>query len=341
MKKIEISMEDYRAFESSIDRMNEQDLIKSHTALINKTCKNNYREIKDCGVRFIECFLERDWGRSIVYEYNDGAINFIYSKYLSDYFKNFIKELLKDDEQSEILYNALNSDKHINDMSEEEIKHIYSSLKEHYKNTNEEKPNITPGFKVYLFKLDGKGVTSYIKNNIDKLYFVNRILSTSGLCNRASFYSGRGVNHGDLSDENLTEIFKKLIKYDTNYGLNFVNMVMNMETLGATEFINSFKNLAENNFQYEKQNIEKSNISLDGLENESRDAVAFISILGAMNNKNKVFEIQATEMMKKIFISSINPILEEISPEFYEQINSQYYGGYAKTKRYWMGYEML
>ena len=348
MEKIEISMKDYKLLESAIDGMSEEKLIKSHTALINKTCKNDYREIKDCAVEFIDYFLCRDWGRSIVYHYNGGAIKFIYSKYLSDYFKNSITELLKDDVQSEILSNALNSDKNINDMSEEEIKEIHLSIKEHYRNVDEERSNISGNFLTYLFKLDGKGVTSYIKNNIDKLYFVSRILLTSGLNDRASFYSGRGVVSSDLCEKNLIEIFKKLIKYDTKYGINFVNMVMDIETLGATEFINSFKNFAANNFKYEKRNIEKSNISLDGVEGDARYAVGVISIFGAMNNSNKDFQIEESKYMKTRFISAINPILKKINPDFYEEINSQdcdedyddEYDDdddfhYTKTKSYW------
>ena len=344
MENIEISMKDYKLLESAIDGMSEEKLIKSHTALINKTCKNEYREIKDCGVEFIDYFLCRDWGRSIVYQYNSGAIKFIYSKYLSDYFKNSVKELLKDDEQSEILSNALNSDKNINDMSEEEIKEIHLSIKEHYRNVDEKRSNIAPNFLTYLLKLDGKGVTSYIKNNIDKRYLVSRILLTSGLNDRASFYSGRGVVSSDLCEKNLIEIFKKLIKYDTNYGLNFVNMVMDMETLGATEFINSFKNLAANNFEYEKRNIEKSNISLDGVEGDARYAVGIISIFGTINNTNKYFQIEESNCMKERFIAAINHILKKISPDFYEEINSQDNDDdydedddydYPKIKAYW------
>lgn len=333
MEKIEISMEDYNNLETQIDRINEQQLVKSHTALINKTCKNDYWEIKDCGVEFIKKFLTRDWGRSIVYEYTTGAIKFIYSKYLSDYFKNSIKELLKNDEITDIVANALNSDKNINDMSEEEIKQIHLSIKEHYSNTEEINSSIAPYFLTYLFKLDGEGVTSYIKNNIAKEFFASHILSTSGLCDRASFYSGRGVNYGDLNERNLAEIFKKLIKYDTNYGVSFVNMVMNMKTLGATEFINSFYGLANNNFEYKKQNINESNISLDGLEGESRDVVALMSILSSMHNRNNGYQVMASENMKTLFIATINPVLQEINPDVCKQNNTYYWAGYTKRKR--------
>ncbi len=41
-----------------------------------------------------------------------------------------------------------------------------------------------------------------------------KFLATSGVHPVASYYSGRGVNLGDLSDSHLVSIFKKLLKYD-------------------------------------------------------------------------------------------------------------------------------
>ena len=73
---------------------------------------------------------------------------------------------------------------------------------------------------------------------------------TSGLNPRASYYSGRGVMYCDLNPDNLTAIFSKLLKIDTKFALNFVKMVLDMKTLGATEFINSFTSLGINNFEY-------------------------------------------------------------------------------------------
>ena len=47
-----------------------EELINAHSYLIGKDCES----YNDCGAEFIESFLNRDWGRSIVYQYNDGDV---------------------------------------------------------------------------------------------------------------------------------------------------------------------------------------------------------------------------------------------------------------------------
>ena len=53
-------------------------------------------------------------------------------------------------------------------------------------------------------------------------------------------------------------------------------MVRKMETLGATEFINSFIGFANKGFKSDSLKTENSNISLDGVHGEARDTIAFI-----------------------------------------------------------------
>ena len=315
---IEMNYDDYKKIESKIDSMKtEEELIETHKKLIGKTCKSHYYEIKDCGVEFIEEFLSRDWGRTIDYQYSSGAKKFIQSKYLSDYFKNSIKELLSTQELSDEVKNALNSDKLINDMSEEEIKSICSSINDFYKNSEQKIVNIAGSIKSFLYKLNGKGVMAYIKNNVSNDSLAIDILRTSGLCDRASYYSGRGVNRGDLNERNLVAIFRKLLKIDQNYAIEFVEMVKQMETLGATEFINSFKKFAKNGFKLENFKVDDDNISLDGLYGQQRDAVAFISLLDTMSRgSDSAYQTSASEEMKDEFISKIIYTLREINPNF-------------------------
>ncbi len=317
-KKETISYNDYKEIESKIDSLaSEEELIEIHKGLIGKT-SNNFFEITDCGVSFVENLLSRDWGRSIVYLYSEGAQNFIKSKYLSDYFKESIKELLSSKQLSKKLSNALNSDKAINDMSESEIRMIHSSIKDFYKKSkNEEITNVASSFMTYLYQLDGKGVISYIKKNVNCYDLANHILLTSGLSDRASYYSGRGVNRGDLNEKNLTSIFKKLLKLDPNSAIEFAEMVKQMKTLGATEFINSFKNFAYNGFKVENINPEESNISVDGLHDEARDVVAFLSIYSTLRRGDDTeYQMAASEGIKHSFISTIRPVLDVIKPDF-------------------------
>ena len=325
-KYTEISMDKYNEIVSCLDsNVTENDLIKAHKRLIGKTCKNRYDEIKDCGVKFIYNVLCRDWGRSMVYYYSKGENDFIDSKYLSDYFKTSIKELLGSENISDEVKNAINSNKSFNDMSEEEIKAIYSSIQGFYEKAKERPTNVASFIMLYLYKLDGKGVTSFIKNNVNKRDLASHILCTCGLNDRASYYSGRGVNHSDLNDGNLVAIFRKLLKLDENYAIEFVEMVKQIKTLGATEFINSFMNFAANGFKTENLQIDDSNISVDGLYGETRDAAAFVSILTAMSRGNDTYyQKTATEEMKNSFISRIAPILMKINPDSMQGYENPY-----------------
>ncbi len=316
-----ISMDEYKKIEARIDSMgSEEELIETHQMLIGKSAKCDYWEIQDCGVEFIKKFLSRDWSRTIVYQYRQGARKFIQSKYLSDYFKTSIRSLLSDTELNKETLSALNSDKIINDMSEEEIASLYYAIKDFYaQSKSTEKVSVANHLMSLLYKLNGKGIIAFIKNNIDSRNLASQILLTSGLNDRASYYSGRGVNYSDLSEENLVEIFNKLLKLDVNYATNFVEMIRKMKTLGATEFINSFMNFAVNGFKSDNRNIENSNISLNGAYGKERDVIAFISIFSAMSIENdQDDQIWASEQMKDSFMSRIRPILETISSSYGE-----------------------
>lgn len=332
----EISMDDYREIESRIDSItSEEELIETHKKLIGNSCKCDYWEVKDCGVEFINKFLSRDWGRTIVYHYSQGAEKFIQSKYLSDYFKTSIRELLSDEDLSDKVLNVLNSDKEINNMSEEEISLIYSAIKEFYtKSPRTEKVSAANYLMSLLYKLNGPGVVSFIKNNVNNRDLASHILVTSGLNDRASYYSGRGVNYGDLSEDNLVAIFSKLLKVDVDYATSFVEMVRQMKTLGATEFINSFMSFAANSFKVESLNMENSNVSLAGVYGEARDVVAFISIFSSMSRGNdQDYQIRASEQMKNSFMSRIRPVLQSINPDYDGLDGKSFDYGYHTRRR--------
>lgn len=260
------------------------------------------------------------------------------SKYLSNYLKHRMKKMFAELDDisnekkfyTEEIIKILNSSKSINEMNEEEIKAIYNKIKLYIASSNKYQNQIIDNktghcFLHLIYKLDSKGVIALLKddNYVTKYDLADRILSTSGLNSRASYYSGRGVNYGDLNDENLAAIFKKLLTIDLDYALNYVEMVKQIKTLGAIEFINSFKDLAKNNFKIESLNSPKSNASLDGLYDRQRNTCGFISCLSVMDGDNEEYQIYQTEQMKNSFIARISPFLKEINPTEEENINKQ------------------
>lgn len=292
-------------------------LIKLHKELIGKYVKpyEYLEQIVDGGVRLVVDLFERAEGKSIVYNYSSSESEFIKSTYLSNYFKDSIKQLLGNDIDNG-LANILNSDKDINDMDEEEIKIIKETLDRFYSNP-EYKPvsNVSASFMTYLYKLDGDGVTSYIKNNIPKDKIAWQIMFTSGLNPSAEHYSGRGVKECDLNANNLEEIFNKLCVLDKDYALEFVEMVNSMKTLGATEFIESFYLFAINNFKHFAGNITDSNISFGNSNDKNRHAIAVGIIMSSMGASSMSTQIYLTEVIKQKFISQIRGKLRRIDPK--------------------------
>ena len=280
-----------------------------------KKLVEEHNTIEDCGVNFIKNLLDHDWGRSIVITYSNVQMDFLKSKYLSNYFKENIKELLNGLMPDKVR-NLLDSDKDINQMDEKEIKLLNDTIDEYYSNGGRaKKPNISGYFLTYLYKLDGNGVTSFIKNNIDGESIARHILLTSGLNDRASYYSGRGVMSCDLNADHLCEIFVKLFRLDSEYAFNFINMVYDMKTLGATEFINSFIRLGGNKFKFQKRNKEESNISLDGANGDERFGVAFGTIMSSMYAKDEDYQIEASKQMKLSFLYRIRNTFVSIKNE--------------------------
>ena len=343
MKNNEIKMGHFEFLKGYMNSSCINYIIESHKELIGKKAKDKYTEINDCGVEMIRHLLNRDWGRSIVYEYSDAAKNFMNSKYLSNYIKHELKKMLgkmnyyakTNDYYNDDMKKLLNSNKTLNEMDENEIKYIFNHLK--FCMYNKElklyvDTKIVECFNLLLYKLDGKGINSLLKddNYINKTSLANHILLTSGLSERASFYSGRGVNYGDLSDKHLLEIFRKLIKLDLNYAVNFVKMVMEMKTLGATEFINSFKDLVNHNFNFEESKTNDKNISLDDVHGEARNIVAFASILSSYNKEDEDYQIRQSDRMKGSFLFYVKSILEEINPKLSEEIKNI---GYVYRRR--------
>ena len=311
----EISSASFFSFLDGFDYiLLEEDFVKYHQQLIGKFYTDYCSRKKDCAVSFIRRLLDRDYGRSIVYNYRDGAKEFIASKYLSDYFKNSIKQLADNDEVE--IKEILESNKLVSEMTCEELTSIYSFIKDKYTDLDKDNiDNVASCFITYLHKLESKDISLFFKNNFSCYYLSEHILNTSGLSTRASYYSGRGVNYGDLNEENLVSIFEKLLKIDVEYAFNFVQMVQNMKTLGATEFITSFKGFAANGFKNKDYNISESNVSLDGVYDDERFVVALASFGSLFDSHSENMQVNMSNNIKRNFIHQIKPILKHVAPE--------------------------
>ncbi len=310
MNKIEYVTASYEEYGEALSGIKELKKCEDFCEYLHKLSGKKYSVrslMLDLGLIFADNVLSIDYGRSKPMDNNEEEYKFIYSKDLSDYFKNVILSIIPDNMMTKKAYTALSSDKLINDMSEGEIKGIYSVLDKFYKTKeSKEQPYVKGILTTYLYKLDGKGVISYIKHNICSHDLAKHILLTSGLLDRASYYSGRGVRYGDLNKTHLKAIFLKLNKLDPEYGKEFVELVKAMPTLGATEFINSFKRFGNNGFAMNENVVEKSNASLDGLHGEARDAVALISVISMLSRGNDRDEQEReTRYIRNDFLDSI------------------------------------
>lgn len=289
-----ISKDDYDKIISIIElgNIDEDELIEIHKGLIGKTC--NHYNIKDCGVAFVNRLLSRDWGRSVIYQYSEGAKKFIQSNYLSDYIKTIVKEEFSKEDINDEAINIIDSDKLINDMSEKELSKVYSLIY-YFFNKSKRKPiNLIELFMMYTYKLDNDDAISFIKNNVGNRKLASQILLTSGLSYRSSYYAGRGVRINDLNETHLIAVFKNLLRLDYSYATEFVEMVKKMDSLSAAKFVYTFINFVDNDFKLENMEIEQNNVSLEELSfNEKR-------------------EYLLSEKIKQSFLTSVEPILMEI-----------------------------
>ena len=319
--------------------------------LIGKSCEEE--DIKDCGVVYVSEKLLLDWGRTHLLVFSEEAMAFFRSTFLSDYFKSSIKTLLEDEELDEVTLNALNGEKDINDMSEEEVKAIIDAINKYcQKEDRKYLPNIAYYIDHYLYKLNGPGVMSYIKNNISGREIAEQIVFTSGIpSTRPEFFAGCGVRPWNFNSDNLTEMFLKLMTIDKQYAIAFAKMVLKVKILCETEFMESFYDLGAHDFEISKTKICDNSYSLNSVPQErlNSTALAYAFLAHANGTTSKSAEIkesedmQTTESIKRTFIKEIKPLLDKIAPDFdyegYEQdefgrsIFNTYYGTFSQRIR--------
>lgn len=315
-----------------IDAMkSEREIIRVYQSLAGKSYQSEYLKIDDLGDRFIREFLERDHGKNKPYNYTKGGERFLQSKFLSEYFKSKINRLLMNNiilllatsKSSVDVFSLIKSNKMFNQMTEAEISSIVEAVEiveKHSKNGCNSNLLFT-----YLYHLNGEGATSYIKNHVSPSEFANQILATSGVHPVASYYSGRGVNLGDLSDSHLVSIFKKLLKYDVTYAYNFVEFVQKMNVLDATQFITCFKNFAQDGFCVKSNHISSDSYSFEGIDSNYFYPYTYLMVECSSFAQSLNLQKEKSKLIKQAFVLEINPILQKVYSN-YELVQGENYG---------------
>ena len=325
----------YENYVRKIDTMkSEREIVHAYQSLAGQSYQFEHLKIDDLGDRFLQEFLERNYKKTKPYNYTKGGERFLQSKILSDYFKNKVNRLLMDNiilvlavAKSPVdVFSLVKSNKSFNQMTEDEISSIVEAVEIIEKKSKKpHKDCNTQLLFTYLYHLNGEGVTTYIKNHVTNLDFANHILATSGVHPVASYYSGRGVNLGDLSYSHLTAIFKKLLKYDVTYAYNFVEFVQKMNILDATQFITCFKVFAQNGFCVKTDHVASDSYSFDGID--QTHCYPYTYLISECSSFMESFNLQKekSKIIKQGFVHEITPILQKIYAN-YELVQGEQYG---------------
>ena len=283
MDKKNLIYSNFKELCNAILDMSCEEIILQHINLKGKNYITEDKVILDYYYNeYIKAILNFDYGYSIVRRETEELHKFINSKYLSDYFKQMIKEKLEGMDNCDIALSAVNSNREISSFTEEEFNSIYKSLQNLvflYR-----KPDFL--YKLILplaLKLDSKGTNEFLNNKVDPKIVIKQIVSTSGMDENPAYYSGRKATFADLNGEILLEIFRKLEKLDKKKALAMVKMTLEMPTLGATAFLNSLYNLAANGYNFSKDIIIENNIDFGNPKRNSTIAAGLGTMMGQLN----------------------------------------------------------
>ena len=282
-------------------RMNLDSLIDLHKELIAASTDK-----KDYGYEAIEKMLE-------------GGENsmFLRSSYVSDYFKNALKEIVSKEDFTDYAIDAINSDKAISDMNAEELYAIYFGVSKYYSKPYDKnrKHNVSYFFKKLLFNIPSIGVKDLIMSDVAiRDSFARYLLTTNGINDRPSFYAGRGANGIDVTDKKLFGIFGDLDVFDDKWAQAFLEVVRDMETLGATEFINTFLYFALLSFSSTWSTVLSldNNYSLDGVGGSDTahyyfaEAISTIALAEEKSGRNSLDSQKiTTAIIKNNFFRSV------------------------------------
>jgi len=301
-----------------------EDIIKAHKNLTEKKFIND-DYIGDYGRSFMTKLLSFDYGYCFPKEMPKGLEQFFNSKYFSDNFKTILKEIIE--KTPSCVPELLNSEKSLSEFTEEEFNDIASTCRHiSYDNI----------MIILALKLNSEGARNFLMNRVDPMTLIERIVLTSGLNDRAEYYSGRGALMCDFNGEHLISIYNKLAKLDSHKALNMAKMALNMPTLGATEFLESLYNLAQNDYKLDETTISTNNVSLGSTRDEERTSISIASIASFLcgSRRDETFAIKSQflnllpqEIVERIFIDGDTHIYGEYDSygiQRYEKTRKRY-----------------
>lgn len=122
------------------------------------------------------------------------------------------------------------------------------------------------------------------------------IICSVGMCERPEYYLGRGARTSDLDGNKLYSIYQKITQeIGEKQAKTFVNMIKEMKMLSATNFLNAFYELEQNNWEL--------NISERNTKNyDVTEAIAFATLSNVISDRNQRDD---TDWIKSVFLRKI------------------------------------
>ena len=270
---------------------------------------------REYGEQLLKNVLYKNKNRNFANNFTDIELEFINSDCVCDYIKEYMMICLRNsedfkEEQSEAMA-LLKGEKTFNEMDADEIAILVEEL------GDSRGFHRVPGlYQRYLLTISGKGVNEYLLNQVDKYDIAQEFLQTSGLSTRAAYYGGLGVRYCDLGPDNLKSIYYKFLRLNPQLAVEFYKMVISMETLGATEFIDTFYRFARNDFKLEGLIKADNNVVSD---QASHNDIFFSAFVALGNRQSRDDQIRLSNNMKYSFFCGICESIKEIDVELYKE----------------------
>ena len=125
--------------------------------------------------------------------------------------------------------------------------------------------------------------------NLDEKMDARQIVEELGMSDRPEFYSGRGAILGDINDRILEGVYQGILREHGEYAAQqYVQMVVEIPKLSATDYLLTLYRLEQNNWKWNKDLLGNENGVYIGPDRRdgSRESIAFASLIGTIFGDN-------------------------------------------------------